>query len=188
MSCWHRLSISTHDALRPDWSLPQVSDQQVWQVPALELFQPAWLDRMHEAGLPISVVLLFYKPAWFSHTMAHVDMFDETSMTVFGLNWVLGQSEGQMRWYDMPEGDDPVQWAQPVNFTKINSPYKHWPITELTEIDRCPIEDQLTLVRTDRPHAIFTGRHPRWCISARFVDPDRLPWEQVVAKYQHLIA
>ena len=184
MKCWYELAIPVTNALRPDWVFPvNPKPGMIISPKAHEAFTPEWVELMRSHGLPINHVLMFYKQPWNRSPIAHVDMVSPTEPKAWAINWVVGGRKSVMRWYTGHEGR-PSEHA----VTMMDTDYRFWTRSTLTEVDSKEIQQTLTLVRTDVPHNIDVDAEPRWGISVRI--PDRFVssrWDEVVAKLQHLI-
>ena len=187
MKCWYKVSspFLATPVLLPNWSLPKIDIEErcIWQFRASSIFEPNWLSNLERSLKPVVNVMVFYRNPGSSINVAHVDLSAKRSDGTYGmrtcaLNWVIGGSNSTMRWYEMPQG--PIK-------TKLNSAgtaYGAWNIVDVPEVDRTNIRD-MTLVRTDVPHAIFNeGDEGRWCLSLRFNSPS---WDETVEQYKDLL-
>ena len=172
--------IDMSSAVRPEYQWPAFGySNDTWYVDPTVMFKQDWLDMMATVGLPVRQILMFYRPAWFQHYHAHIDLHGHDDIEIAALNWVLGGRGSEMRWYDIPE--------EPFNrsYTGRGIPYIQFPIDNLKEACRSNIGNGLSLVRVDVPHAIFVGDEPRWCISLR--GNSKYPsWAEAVEKLQNL--
>ena len=173
-SCWYELDIDTSTAFKQGYTLPAVNgkDVSVLRVPTDDIFDPTWIGHLSARGIDITDALLFWRPAWFTNTHAHIDGDIKQSATS-GLNWVIGGTGSEMAWYHTPSVPTVVE------YTKAGTAFSSWPISNLVERDRRRIQERMTLVRVDVPHAIFVKDEPRWCISLRTNQPG-LAWEDRV--------
>ena len=172
--CWYELNIDTSTAFRQGYALPAVNgcDEVISWVHRDEIFNALWISHLHNKGIDITGALIFWRPAWFTNSRAHMDGALDQSV-IFGLNWVIGGKNSEMAWYHAPSMDrDPEH-------TYSGLPYSSWPISSLVERDRHQIQARMTMVRVDVPHAIFVKEEPRWCISAR-TKMVNIPWNDRV--------
>lgn len=180
INCWYNLKIDTTNAIRKDWNfIPPGRPLSVKFVTAPELFNQEWLSYMQSLGLSVVSALVFYRGANANAPTAHVDLTNigKVRPCSFGINWTLGGAGSEMVWYDMPKT------GHEVKYTEANNPFMDWPFTDLTEIDRTAIgSNNATLVRVGYPHTIEMKDDPRWCISARTLIREDLPWPQIVEK------
>ena len=181
-NCYYRLNIDVSNALKPDWkhqcgTFDVTGKYGVWQPPSNLIFNQEWLDYMKSIGLPIVNAMIFYRGSY-AHTVdAHIDVSTAQPFRThnFGINWCVGGKGSEMLWYELPPNAE-----QKVTYTRAKTPYVSWPLKELTEVERCHIGKQVTLVKTGLPHAIVMGEEPRWCFSARTFIPNDIPWQEVV--------
>lgn len=182
--CWYNLKIDTKLAFRNTWSPPPLDRESdvkdnanwIWDFPGDVIFSNEWLELLSKFDLTVKKAMVFYKPANFINRWAHIDTIginapDET--VIFAMNWVISGLTGDMFWYDIPSGERIVRW------TTSHRPYLAWPVSALTKIDHCAINDKLTLVRTDIPHAITVKDESRWCVSVRLHYLEN-SWQEVV--------
>lgn len=178
--CWYETTIDITSALRDDWKYPSSIPEKfgVWNYKAYEIFNPIWLDYMGNLGLNVASSILFYRAAWVTDIRAHIDIepWDSITTCVFGLNWIVGGTNSEMRWYETPE------IATPILLTPAGLPYQPWPVTGLVIKERKyikPLSSTLTLVRTDVPHSIDVREEARWCFSVR-LQRTLMSWDEVV--------
>jgi hypothetical protein len=163
--CWYKLNIDTSFALRDDWIAPSliVNDIGMKTYEANEIFSNEWLRYMASNNLEITNAISFNRQPYQRDEIAHIDIPSATKLSTFSINWVIGGKNSEMIWYDLPE----VMDNMPLCVTPANSLYKCWNIAELTEIDRCKIDECAVVTRVDFPHAIVVRSEPRLSISAR---------------------
>ena len=179
--CWYRLNIDVADALSKDWVFPPTDDTWngigLWPFEKDKIFNNDWLQHMDDIGVPITGSILFYREPNLIDDVAHVDLVGENANVVhFGFNWVFGGSGSEMIWYDRPSTWD----DRNLELTPDGNKFMAWKIADLTEVDRCSIQNELTLVRVDYPHSIIVGDEERWAISARTSLQD-MSWDEVVS-------
>lgn len=183
--CYYRLKIGTGSALNPSWKFPTPTGLYgIWNPPAEEIFRPAWLEFMKSIGIPIYNAMVFYRGPGASTKEVHLDISktDPLVLTNYGINWCLGGKDSSMMWYETP-GDGRVR-EEDVIWTAAKTPYITWKYEEVKEIERATIDQELTLVKTDIPHAIKMGKEPRWCISARSSSIDSLEWDEIIELFR----
>jgi len=183
---YHIIGLNARDALRDDWKFPVDVSTGIWRCDPTVALKPLWLELMKERlNAEIPSLMVFHKPANFTNHVAHIDLLTSNyKPRIFALNWLLGGLHSEMRWYKTPTK------PKTVLLTPAGTPYKQWPVSELTQVDSCDIGANLTFVRTDSPHAIFTQNESRWCFSIRPVFKNRsqpTTWEDAVATFQHLL-
>ena len=176
--CWYELDIDMSNALKQGYTLPAVNGKSVgmWWFRKDDIFNPSWLSYMSDKGIDIKGSLLFWRPARLNNTTAHIDIdgSDNDRVVIFALNWIIGGKGSEMAWYHTPPGPTFVE------YTKAGTAFSSWLISDLVERDRHCIQERVTMVRVDVPHAIFVKEEPRWCISLRTNHPGRLTWEDRV--------
>jgi hypothetical protein len=163
--CWYNLNLDVSNALRADFDITGITPGIKNYPNVADIFTIDWLEYIESLGLPISSVLIFCRLAGEEDLDAHADVHSKpqpgSEYRAFAINWVIGGQNSEMRWYKMPEN------TTPIRYTPANTPYITWPIKELTEVDRCCIQGQPTMVRVNVPHAISVKDEPRICISVR---------------------
>lgn len=165
-NCWYKLNLDIGNALRPDFGITELSTGVRRFTNARDIFTTDWLEYMDSQNIPVNGIMIFNRRAGEGmDTLAHVDVHAHqkpgSEYRSFAINWVIGGSDSEMIWYDMPE------IIPPVGYSAINTPHLRWPVRELTEIDRSCIQSQPTMVRVSMPHAISIKNEPRICISVR---------------------
>lgn len=181
MNCWYKLNVDLTNALRKDFSFPKPSGLYgIWNPTAASVFNKEWLDYMKSVGLPIYNAMLFYRGPGASTKETHIDISKTNPLvlTNYGINWCIGGKGSNMIWYEKP-GDGRIR-DEDVSWTPAKTPYITWNYNEVTEVERTHIGNELTLVKTDLPHAILMKDDPRWCISARTTAMDNLEWDKIV--------
>ena len=194
-SCWHRLNLSTDNALkinpieyiqenpnRPDEiCFYDPEESGVWRLSAETALNQSWVDYIKDAtGLEIAGICIFWKKANFQEQVAHVDLGfkdEEDSSTAYpipcALNWVYGEDTGKMVWYKLP------RTIPQFKISSYRNSHFSWPIDSLTKVDEEVVGNSLTICRTNIPHSIDMGEKDRWLISARIrEDNDFESWEQ----------
>jgi len=166
--CWYKLNLDISNALRPDFDIQELSTGIRRFTNAQDIFTTDWLEYMNSRSMPVNGIMVFNRTSKIGKDMdilAHVDVHIhrklESAYRAFAVNWVIGGSDSEMIWYDMPEN------IPPLSYTPASTPYLEWPAIELNESDRCCIQSQPTMVRVSVPHAISVKNEPRICISVR---------------------
>lgn len=187
MNTWYRLNINFNDIVSPEWIFPNPNKFMLstFVEQADKIFKKEWLDDFRSRGFHLHVVRLFHRKPNYNEDMAHVDHYfdndDCLTLPTFGINFVLGGTDSEMIWYELPEylrpagglkfkAEDSAKFVTDWN-TKILGPI----------VDRCVIDNQGTLVNVSIPHHIKMSNEPRWCISMRPWNLD-LSWEEIVNK------
>lgn len=193
---WYTIDIDVASAIRTGFdyaaliankSFIEKNHCGMWQYSGAgltEFFNESWIQYMKDIGLELDSILLFYREPNFIHTESHVDLPDTTHIAI---NWVLGEDDSEMIWYQNPDYTNNT-----LRVTPTGSVYKSWPIEELVEVDRRCLGNTPTLVRVDVPHNIQVNNNPRWAISARcdttkFMNGAPPVWKNVVTKFQKYI-
>lgn len=180
-------TISWENALREDWEKPTAPDGQsngIWHYHRTDgILRKEWIDEWKDRGVHFTVIMLFWRPAWFLNKEAHVDIFsprERDKMAIGAFNAVIGGAGSQMLWFDMPKISE-----KDYRTTMAGTSYLSWPIKNLRETERREIiGTNLSLVRVNVPHAIYVGQEPRWCISLRTADMMSFPsWDAMVDSY-----
>jgi len=180
--CWYKLKIDISDAIRSDWSWNHNEVRDISFIKDLTtIFNQKWLKSMYSKELFLTGALLFYKKSKFINQYAHSDVFsfEPRINCTHGINIVLGGKGSEMIWYDMPtfKGNQ----RPSVMSTKVSN--ELWPTEVLNERERYQLQlNDITLVRTDIPHAISVGEEPRICISVRTIQSSK-SWNETVKLY-----
>ena len=172
-NCWYHLTIDTSNAFKSDWEFtcgnnnPNKVDFKI--IDATSVFTSEWLEYMKSINFPVDFVSLFYKPSLYPYSYkAHVDLRDDHAPMSYALNWVIGGEDSEMIWYNLPDKDSlPDNESLIHHIPETGAPAKKYKTDTLTEIDRCKIKYNITLVRVDVPHSISSSLQSRKCISAR---------------------
>jgi len=175
--CWYNLKIDITNCFLEGYKLPKTgSGYGVWLPASKDVFTPQWLEYMESIGFFISFAIIFYRAPHADFTHAHVDVInaEPLRLSTFGFNWCYGGKNSKMVWYETP--------AEPkdVSYSPVNTPFMSWNITELKEIERTHIGNEISIVRTGIPHAIKMGTEPRWAISARCSKFESFEWETII--------
>lgn len=188
--CWYHLNLDNSFALLPDLRTHNGLVEHFEPTGPINLFTllkedlptlvtNEWLDYMKSLDLELTQCLVFYRLPGAHHPFAHVDQPRTQSKLGVTINWTLNDTDGAMVWYDATNSPG-------IQQQEFNTQYVLWPEETLTEIDRCVITNQPTLVRTDIPHNVFIGSNPRWAFSFRCsIRPGT--WEENVHRVKHLI-
>jgi len=176
---WHHLNITTDNAISQKGhayfsGIVKNNTPCVLQTKDIELFNSDWVKQLCECTQnEVSTLVVFYRPPFYQHAAAHIDLnlkhaleaVDSVVTEPAGVNLVYNGANdtSQMVWYHCTEyTEKDVQWA--MNHT----PYINFDLESLSEMSRCCIGNNVTLVRTDIPHTILMSSEPRLSISVRF--------------------
>jgi hypothetical protein len=178
-NCYYRLTLDVSNAIREDYVFPTPThDYGIWNPPAEKIFRKEWMEYMQSIGVPLYNAMLFYRAPGASTKETHVDISktNPLRLTNYGINWCIGGRDSEMVWYRPPKElrDEDVIW------TRAKTPYIAMKYDQVTEIERCHVGSEVTLVKTDLPHAVLMGDEPRWCISARTSWLDNYPWDGIL--------
>lgn len=178
--CWYKLKIDCSNALNPDWKFPDPQGKKfgIWDVSADKMFNPQWMQEVRLLGFEFGDSLVFYRAPGYNTFNAHIDIHKNHPIRIstYGLNWVIGGSDCDMTWYNLPKID-----AKPPQRDAGGTIFYNWPINRLTEIDRCNMGSELTLTRVGIPHAVIMGEEPRWAISVRVALLENKFWKEIVS-------
>ena len=196
---WHKLNIDISTALSEEFDVTNfligasyVDKNRcgVWGYNSDKLnqmFSDSWLEYMQSLNLTVVSVLIFYRDAQFIFPEAHIDyLFGEESPYV-AINWVLGDDDSEMVWYQTPA--DVHEKQRRVTQSNQGHEYVSWPVSEVVEVERHCIGNIPTIVRVDVPHNIIVNKNPRWSISVRCqmsgLEITNAPvWNNIVDKMQ----
>ena len=175
--CYFKLKFNFKDVILPDWKFPDTEgkDLGIWNIPAVGMFRPEWITDMHRMGIYVAESLVFYRAPGFNTGNAHIDIHQNhpRQISTFGLNFVLKGAGSEMTWFDTP-----TTKPQPSGGGKIT--YLSWPESELKELDRGHLDEQMSLVRIGVPHNVIMKDEERWCISVRSGTTERMYWKDIV--------
>jgi hypothetical protein len=185
---WHELTLDVTNALRKDIVLNDLlinsefvnAPGGIWhfQADTIEkLLSADWIQHMHEIGIPVRNLMIFYRTPYFLHTEAHIDLLWSGGPAISAINWTVdAQDDSDMIWYDTPP-DPPVE-----DMTPAETKYTSWHLDQIApyESARKTIGITPTLVRTDIPHNVETRSRHRWCLSVRYKIPEGTSWAGTV--------
>lgn len=176
--CWYKLNIDCKNALRTNWSLPDPKGEEfgLWSERADKMFNKEWLDELMSHGIIVAESLIFYRAPNHNTNNAHIDIHREhpKKISTFGLNMIIDGEDSVMTWYKLPQiNKAPHRGA-------AGTIYHNWPFSELEEIDRGILGQELSIVRVGVPHGIIMNDRPRWCISARAGLLENMWWKDIV--------
>lgn len=177
MKPWYKLNLDVSNCFGKNPKLPTpVGQFGIWSPLATKICHPDWLNYLQSLGLTPYSFMVFYRGPWASTADAHIDIAtaDPWELTHFAINWCIGGSGSEMIWYEMPKT------TTQVHYTNAKTPYMAWNTSTLKEIGRHHIGEEVTLVRTDIPHAIKMGPEPRWCFSMRLTTLENVEWDRAV--------
>ena len=161
--------IRTGDAIYPGWTFPTTVTSSLKIFQDIVPLDKNWSNYMiNTYGLRPWYTVLFYRPARFYDTMAHVDIVPGDKSKILDaivINWVWGGRNSDMVWYEMPSHPSEVtRWDRSIGEVT----YQGWPVESLVEQDRAEIRQIPTLTRVDLPHSIDMADQERWGLSIRF--------------------
>ena len=179
MQCWARTNIDVTSSLKIDLKDYLLSDPYrpsehalympdvggIWTLTPDVLFSKEWIDYIrNDLGLELDIAQIFFRQPYYQHPGAHVDVAKDLTIYGAALNWTLDIDDADMVWYNYPDQDP--------NFTQRSASDVNyeWPLGQLTELDRCTVGQQPTLVRTDVPHSVDMRSNERWAVSVRLAD------------------
>jgi hypothetical protein len=185
---WQQLNIDASNALRKDVNLAEMYQQSqyagkpaaLWHYRDREvdkLLDTAWIDRMHQAGVPVQSAMVFYREPYYMHPAAHIDVRWNGENCVAAFNWVLDdQDDSEMVWYNTP--DIPTN----MDLSPAGTKYLSWDLTDIEPywLDAKIIGPVPTLVRTGIPHNVIVRSRARWAISVRYDEKSLDTWEKTV--------
>jgi hypothetical protein len=176
--CWYKLNIDCKNALRSDWSLPDPEGKEfgIWSERADKMFNDAWLAELMSHGIIVAESLIFYRAPHHNTYNAHIDIHRDhpKRISTFGLNMIIDGEDSEMTWYKTP----PI--TKTPHRGAAGTIYYNWPFSELEEIDRGTLGQELSIVRVGVPHGIIMNERPRWCISARAGLLENMWWKDIV--------
>lgn len=163
-----------------DWPTSEEKNK-IWRVTPAEFLHPILISYFDTIQLPISGVMMFWRSSGYSNTHAHIDFrsTDPDSIVYCGINYVVGGIGSEMVWYEAPNK------SMVSALTEARTNFTSERIDHLIEKSRGCIGNELTLVRTDLPHAIMMKTEPRLCISIRLQERFS-SWESAVHKFTNL--
>lgn len=175
--CWYKLNLDIKNCFIDGYKFPVPKGQfGIWSPLAADVCNPTWAKYLKSVGLEPFCFMIFYRGAGASTAQAHIDIAPTKplSLTHFAINWVYGGEGSEMVWYEMPETKTKVV------YTEANTPYMSWNKPTLKEIERHHIGEEVTIVRTDIPHAINMDKDPRWCFSMRVAFLENVEWDTAI--------
>ena len=182
MKPWYRLNLNIDNAIKDRFVFPQIKNpMKICIYDAEQIFSGEWLSYMKDQNLIVNRAYVFIRKDYQKDNSAHIDSTDDGTPNPISLNWVQGIDDRDMVWYHT-EGVE-----LEYKLTPAGTRYYDVPISKLTEIDRCRIGNQITLVKTDTLHSLVDGQQPRCCITARLSLDPGTTWNQFVEQHQHLI-
>lgn len=192
---WYKLNIDVSDAISDlgfatikNWinSVPEEIPGGYWKLyldnGLLNFFNPTFLQTMENKGMPVDMFVSFYRKPYYCHPTAHIDG-SLTRSPIFGLNWVVGSTanDSDMVWYEMPK------IKIPTTTTEYGTAQIDIDTTDLAEIGRAQIGQELTLVRVDVPHNIVMRSHHRFVVSLRCRLREFQSWDDAVKYFEPYI-
>jgi len=191
---WHRLNIDVANAISESghatiaqWikQLPAHIPGGYWRIyhdeGVPEFFNQTFLKDMEDRGLPVAMSVSFYRRSGYCHPTAHIDG-SMTKKPIYGLNWVYTPNDdSDMVWYESPD------YNVPTTTTEYGTAQVDIDTTNLAEVGRVCVGNQLTLVRVDIPHNIIVRQNPRFVVSLRCRFDDFESWDQAVEYFKPYI-
>ena len=185
---WNELTIDVTDALRKVVVLDDLlvnsefvnAPGGIWHFKSdtvEQMLSVDWMHHMHEIGIPVRNLMIFYRTSYFLHTEAHIDLLWSGEPAIFAINWTLdAEDDSDMIWYNPPP-DPPIE-----DMTPAATRYTKWRLDQIApyESARKTIGTTPTLVRTNMPHNVETRSRPRWCLSVRCRTPEGASWASTV--------
>jgi len=187
MKNWYRLKLNVDNAVKDTFVFPEVDDLfKMFHYSADEVFTSEWISYMAEHNLKVNKARIFLRHNSQKDMEAHIDINATNRPNPVNLNWVHGTDDRDMVWYQT-EGVD-----LDLIFSDFGSRHFQASISRLTEIDRCRIGNQITLVNTGILHATSPSDYPnkknyRYLISAGLELSFKITWDQFVEQHQHLL-
>lgn len=172
------INLSINDAFCQEFQWPTIEDcnkrKLIYFNDLRTIFSDKWINSCHLAGINIKNAMMFYKPANHIPDYAHVDVVNQdlTGSVVCALNWTIGGGDSKMKWYSTKNDTREIINSMP------GVPSANYNFSNLTEIHNHTLCESMTLVRTNIPHAIWTGNESRWCISVRLPYGQLKSWEE----------
>lgn len=144
-----------------------------------DFFTADFLQNMSCKGIPVDMMVSFYRKSRYCHPTAHIDG-SLTRRVVFALNWVIpsGDDDSEMVWYEMPKIEIPV------SSTEYGTAQVDIDTTDLLEIARHRVGPVLTLVRVDTPHNVIVRDKERFVVSLRPKIDEICTWAEAVHRFQ----
>jgi hypothetical protein len=193
---WHKLNIDISKAIKDESAIYALKgnlsmDRWSFNKQALtDIFNEEWISYMASLGLNLDGACIFYRDV--SHAVdpaAHTDLYNKykNSKPVFAINWMLGNNDSEMVWYDAEKvGEGVLTYDERKNDTFI----EHADVENIDdlEISRCCIQNKPVMLSICIPHNIAMGTRTRWCISVRSVYDKKIQtWNDAVEHYKELI-
>jgi len=148
-----------------------------------KIFTDEWMQYVHDKlGMTPTTAMAFCRNPHVQLGAAHIDGGRDREIFM-GLNWVQGEDDSEMIWYDMPDV---------LNDMLEDEYVKYWTFPEdeydLKEIHRECVgnSDNLALVRADIPHDVIMGDKQRFGFTIRFWK-DYESWDDVVEQFKDVI-
>lgn len=185
---WQQLDIDVSNAVRKDFDFKDTYNKSqfagkpagIWHYRDSELDQfldSAWIDQMHQLGIPVKNAMVFFRDSFYLHPEAHIDIFWTGEPCVAAINWTLDPNDdSEMVWYDQPKVD------ASADITPAGTKYVSWPLEQIEPYQSASkvIGTTPTLVRTGIPHNVIVRSRPRWAISVRYINRHLETWENTV--------
>ena len=177
---WYRLNLSIDNAIKSNFIFPEILTLvEMYKYSATEIFTTEWLDYIKSNNLIVRQAYIFIRNTSQQDVSAHVDLTHGGKLNILSLNWVHGIDDRDMIWYHTTG----VEFEYKT--TNVGTRYHEAPISKLTEIDRCRIGNQITLVNTATLHSVSHGQRIRCCVSVRLLS--NATWDQFIERHRHLL-
>jgi len=168
------LNIEKKDIFKPNWIRPyngKVKWKNINYVKSI--FSDYFFDKLNSIK-EIEGTIIFNKMYHENPIDAHTDIYVYNNKVIFipyGLNIVFDDNKdmkSKMCWYSTKNETN----EQQISWSIGNTPYINYSIKDLILQEEQYFGNGIALVRTDVPHAIFSGKKFRTCISIRFKNYD----------------
>ena len=186
----YELDILNQDIINPQWK--RITDNLDYWIKyfsgkeAIDLtsnfLQPDF-KKILDDFYTVARVVIFNKPKMFSPEFPHIDgEFLSKNIFALNLNPNILDNNGYMAWYKIKNNaNEPIKWTH-KDASRGAYTYQ-W--EEVEEDYRLAINNKITLVRTDLPHAVFSEKNPRYCVSIRFHHKDH-SWLEIIENFKTL--
>lgn len=168
------LNIDKREIFNTSWKRPIGHKVQWKEVDYVkDMLTPYFFNKLQSVA-QITGTMIFNKINHQNPDNAHIDIAmvnNKIQYIPYGLNIVFDDSTditSTMRWYSHKKPIDKVE----VLYSLAGTAYISYPVEELVLEEEHNIDNLVTLVRTNVPHAISSGNRFRTCISIRFKYPD----------------
>lgn len=164
------LNIEKKDIFKPNWIRPNVVPVKWEKIDYVKsIFSEYFFDKLNSIK-EIEGTMIFKKIYHQNPIDAHIDINIHNNKVIlipYGLNIVFDDNtdmKSKMCWYS-PKNEIN---EQQIKYTIAKTPYINYSIKDLILQEEQYFGEGVALVRTDVPHAIFSGKKNRTCLSIRF--------------------